>query len=242
MERAIAGDLAESEEVATQALQFGTDAGQPDAMSAFGMQLLTLRWMQGRLSEMVPLIEQTLVDIPGVVAMRSGLALGQTESGQLDDARRLLDEELANDFERGIGSGWLASHAMWALVACRTGHVEAGQVLLDLLEPWREQFISTHLTAYGPVAHPVALLARLLGRDDEADDHFAVAHDVNARMQTPYFTAFTNTAWAELLADRGAPDDLARARALADEAVTLAGVRGFAGLESAARALMERLG
>ncbi len=154
MDRAIAGDLTESEQTALRALQFGMDAGQSDATGAFGMQLLTIRFMQGRLNEMVPLLEQTLAEVPGIAALRSGLALGKTEGGELDEARQLLDAEAATDFERGMGSGWLASNAMWAAVAYRTGHVEAGQVLYDRLSPWSDQFISTHVTAHGAVAHP----------------------------------------------------------------------------------------
>ncbi len=205
MGRAIAGDLAAAEETAVAALQMGMEAGQADAVGAFGMQLLTLRWMQGRLGEMVPLLEQTLEDMAGVAAVRAGLAMGLAESGRLDEARLLLDQEAAKDFERGIGSGWLTGHAMWALVACATDHVEAGQVLFDRLAPWREQFISSHLTVYGPVAHPLGALARLLGHDDEADACFAEAQVINTRMHAPFFLAFTGAAWAELLADRAGP-------------------------------------
>ena len=183
MAQAIAGDVAGAEETATAALALGMEAGQADAVGAFGMQLLTLRWMQGRLGEMVPLLEQTLEEMSGVAAVRAGLAMGLAEGGRLEEARHLLDEEAAKDFERGIGSGWLTGHAMWALVACATDHVEAGQVLFDRLAPWHDQFISSHLTAYGPVAHPLGALARLLGHDDEAAECFAEAQVINARMR-----------------------------------------------------------
>ena len=68
--------------------------------------------------------------------------------------------------------------------------------MYERLNPWSDQFISTHVTVYGSVAHPVGLLCRLLGRDDEAEGHFAEAHAVNARMNAPFFTAFTDVAWA----------------------------------------------
>ncbi len=241
MAQAIAGDVAGAEETAMAALALGMEAGQADAVGAFGMQLLTLRWMQGRLGEMVPLLEQTLEDMSGVAAVRAGLAMGLAEGGRLAEARQLLDEEAAKDFERGIGSGWLTGHAMWALVACATDHVEAGQVLFDRLAPWHEQFISSHLTAYGPVAHPLGALARLLGRDDEAARCFAEAQVINTRMRASFFSAFTGVAWAEMLADTGGPDDLVRARAMADDALAGAIEGGYGGVEQAARALVERL-
>ena len=108
MDRAIAGDLTESEQTALRVLQFGMDAGQPDATGAFGMQLLTIRWMQGRLHEMVPLLEQTLAEVPGIAALRSGLAWGKTESGARPGrGPRALDAEAATDFERGwAADGW----------------------------------------------------------------------------------------------------------------------------------------
>lgn len=237
-ERALAGDIVESELEAGRAFQLGAEGGQPDAAGAFGMQVLTLRWMQGRLSEVVPLIAQTLDAVPGVAAMRGGLAFGHAESGQLDEARALLDVEMEGGIAHRGGSGWLATHAIWALVACHTRHREAAALLLERMAPWREQFIATHVTTYGPVAYPVALLEGLLGRFDEAEADFALALAINERMEAPFFIALTKVAWARVLAERGDPADADRVRSLASDALALAVEGGFGAIERQAAALI----
>jgi DNA-binding SARP family transcriptional activator len=53
------GDLDAAEQTATEALTLGTAAGFPDdALTIYGAQLMCLRWMQGRIHEMIELIEQ----------------------------------------------------------------------------------------------------------------------------------------------------------------------------------------
>lgn len=235
-ERALAGDVMVAEQEANRAFQLGLEAGQPDAAGGFGMQVLTLRWMQGRLSEVVPLIAQTLEAVPGVAAMRAGLAFGHAESGQLGEAQALLDVEMEGGIAHRGGSGWLATHAIWSLVACRTGHQVAAQLLLERLAPWREQFISTHVTVYGPVAYPVGLLETLLGRLDEADADFALALDINEQMEAPFFIALTKVAWARLLVDQGG--DSEKAHRMAFDALELAVDGGFGAVERQAKVLL----
>ncbi len=239
-ERALAGDLVEAEQDAGRAFQLGAQGGQPDAAGAFGMQVLSLRWMQGRLAEVVPMVEQTSAALSGVPAMRGGLAFAYAESGQLDEARTMLDTELETKIEHHGGSGWLATHAIWSLVACHTGHAAAAELLRERLGPWREQFISTHLTTYGPVAYPVGLLEALLGRHDEAEADFALALAINERMEAPFFIALTKVAWARMLAERGEGDDVDRAQAMAADALSLAVEGGFGALERQAAALNGR--
>ena len=58
----IRGDLSDAERWIDLALARGTQAGQPDAMTVYSGQLVNLRHHQGRLGEMVPLIEQAVAD------------------------------------------------------------------------------------------------------------------------------------------------------------------------------------
>ena len=68
---------AEAEQAATEALTLGTAAGFPDdAFTFFGAQLIVVNWMQGRLHEMTPLIQQATKDAPGARLFRPVLACG----------------------------------------------------------------------------------------------------------------------------------------------------------------------
>ena len=54
----IAGDTNLAEQMATEALQIGTDCGQPDATLFFGGQLLVVSAQRGTMGDLIPLIEQ----------------------------------------------------------------------------------------------------------------------------------------------------------------------------------------
>ena len=64
-----------AEQLATDALQIGTEGGQPDATTLFGTQLAFVSWQRGTLSELVPLIEQMAAETPGIPALMAGVAL-----------------------------------------------------------------------------------------------------------------------------------------------------------------------
>jgi hypothetical protein len=60
-------------------------------------------------------------------------------------------------------------------------------------------------------------------------------------METPFFVALTQAAWADLLADRDRPGDAERARTLADAALPVAAERGYGYVERDARSVLERI-
>ena len=79
------GHLAEAEAAAEAAFALGTDSGQPDAMTFFAAQLINIRYHQGRLHEMIPPIEQAVIDLPNLGSYRAVLALAYARQG--DTAR-----------------------------------------------------------------------------------------------------------------------------------------------------------
>ena len=93
----ITGRLAEAEQHAHEALQIATLSAQPDALSFFTSQLTNIRYEQGRLAELQPLIAQVVADNPGIPAFRAVLALACCEGDLDDEARRILT---ARDLDR----------------------------------------------------------------------------------------------------------------------------------------------
>ncbi len=84
----IAGDPGLGEELAMRALQLGTDGGQPDAATAFGIQLIMVHLQRGTLGTLVPLIEQAIADNPGFRVFSAVLALAHAESDHEEETRR----------------------------------------------------------------------------------------------------------------------------------------------------------
>ena len=70
----LAGNLAEAEQLATDALNYGMETAQPDAFTIYGSQMLNIRVRQGRLAELIPLIEQKAAQMPGQAVYQAVLA------------------------------------------------------------------------------------------------------------------------------------------------------------------------
>jgi hypothetical protein len=66
-------------------------------------------------------------------------------------------------------------------------------------------------TMEGALARPIARLAALVGRPDEADELFREALDAHQRWPAPYWIARTQLDWAEALLARDPADTEARA-------------------------------
>ena len=110
------GDLDAAEQAVTEALTLGTAAGYPEARPvSTAAQLMSLRWMQGRLHEMVPRIVQTRARQPRTPrssAPRSRSRRASTTPH--DEVRQLLDTEVTDDFPMFADSTWLGAHVLWA--------------------------------------------------------------------------------------------------------------------------------
>ena len=53
-----AGRLETAEAAANRCFEHGTDVGDADALAYYGMQLLVIRWAQGRGHEILPFVEE----------------------------------------------------------------------------------------------------------------------------------------------------------------------------------------
>ena len=136
---------------------------------------------------------------------------------------------------------WLTAHALWAETAARCGHRHAASHLYELLLPWHAQFVTTHITVSGSVAHYLGLLSHTLGRHDEADQWFRRALACHQSMEAPYFVAFTQTAWAALLTDCNRSGDAQQAQTLLEAALSVATEGGYGYVERDARDLLDRI-
>ena len=73
----IAGDTDRAEAMAAEALQIGTDSGQPDAALIYGTQLIMVRGQRGTMNELIPLIEKMASDAPEISPWMFGSLLAK---------------------------------------------------------------------------------------------------------------------------------------------------------------------
>ncbi len=241
-QRMLDGDPDAAEQWADDALSLGSAAGIPaDAATVFGGQLFTVRWMQGRMDEVLALAEQVADDNPRLPIFQSTVAFVLSHGEEHGRLRQLVDTQVEQGFPVHADMLWLVTHGCWALAVTRSGHRPGAMVLYERLLPWHEQFATTHTTLNGGVSHFLGLLAQTLGRHDEADQWFAKALALHETMQAPFFVALTQAAWAGLLADRDQVGDRDRARALVADALPVALERGYGYVERDARSVVVRI-
>ena len=239
----IAGDTDLAEQLATEALQIGTDCGQPDAALFFGGQLSVVSAQRGTMGELIPMIEQ-MVDEASTIKwmLTSALALAHTQADQTDDVRRLLEEFAAVDFDLPMDQAWITTMYCYADAAIHCGDPKFAGPIFDRLAPWAEQAVASgSVTASGLVSHSLGGLAAVLGQYDEADTYFEKSAARSAHMKAKFFVARTDLLWGSMLAQRRAEGDMEKARELLTKAHAAGTAHGYGEIERRALAALQLL-
>jgi tetratricopeptide (TPR) repeat protein len=199
------GRLDEAESRANANLELGRDLGE-DLSGSHGVQMYLIRREQGRLDEIAPAVRMLLDLNPAGAMWRPGLISLLAALGMREKAAELLAELSPNSF------GTLPHDAMYpaalsllAEAAFRTENVSVAEPLTELLEEWRGIGVSIgHTCAYlGCSNRYLALLAQLLGHDDDAESDLAYAVEHERGLGAVTWEAHTLADWAALRARRG---------------------------------------
>ncbi len=226
-------DLAQAEQMVEESLQFGLDAGQPDAFAIYAAQLSSLRRMQGREDEICDIVAEVAEANPGIPGFRATLADLYASAGREDEARAILDDFCAVGLDRlRVDIVWGSLMAGLGRAASIVEHRDTGAQLAPLVAPFHDQVAYTGCTVDGPFALAVAISHRLLERYDDADVAFHEALAISERLESPYWLAMTKLELAKLRVDRDAS-----ASGVLEDVVTVARQRGYRGLERRADAL-----
>jgi len=239
----IAGDTDLAEQLATEALQIGTDCGQPDAALFFGSQLLVVSAQRGSMGELIPLIEQIVDEAPAIVGVfTAALALAHAEADHSEDVRRLLEEFAAADFDLPMDQAWMTGMHCYAQAAIHCGDPQFAGPIFDRLAPWAGQSVASgSVTASGLVSQSLGGLATVLRRYDEADAYFEQSAAISARMNAKFFGASTNLLWGKMLGERKAEGDIEKAQDLLAKARGTAVAHGYGNVERRATAALQLL-
>jgi hypothetical protein len=229
----IEGRFAEAEEYANQALAAARRVDHSDALLIYGVSLMSLRTLQGRLDEIEPALQSFAAQYPRLAAWRYALAYILALQGRRDSAQVELDRLAANDFADLPGDYMrLAAIAYLAEVSHAVGDARRAALLYDLLAPYAERFIVVGygVSGLGSAARPLGLLAATLGRHDDAVRHLEHALETNERLGARPFAALTRFDLAQVLRSGGGAGAHERASRLLGEAREQAERLGMAGL------------
>ena len=135
-----AGRLSDAERMAEACLRLGTDVGDVDAANWYGAQLIAIRWAQGRVGELLGLVDELdqsgTVPEPGGVST-AALAVVAASAGDEVTARSALARLGAGRLRRlPRGSVWLVTMAAVCDAANALADAEAASEAYELLVPF----------------------------------------------------------------------------------------------------------
>jgi class 3 adenylate cyclase/tetratricopeptide (TPR) repeat protein len=239
----LSGRLDEAEATNERALELATQAGAATALTVFGGIFLQIRRYQGCADgEIADLIINAARDNPSISVMRASVASLLCELGRIEEARQRLAAEMEAGFDFPWDGSWLSSMSHLIDTAVTTGERDAADTLIDRLEPFSDHVISpASVVVSGAIARPLARAATLVGDYEKAEHWFAIAHDLHARLEAPYWTARGQLDHADLCIVRGLGGGLDRARDLIATAASTAAEYDFAGLARRAELLLAEL-
>lgn len=212
----LAGRIDQADRLAADAFGLGQETGQPDALAIYAGTLFSIWVAQGRVADLVPVLEEASTDNPGIVGLRAALATAYCGTNRRADAQAILTATRQVGFATiNLDGVWLST--LW-LFAAELDDRDAAQELFDLLVPFATQFASDGAHVQGTVAQALARLAAVLDRDDDADHWFGTAEALEGNMKAVLMQAGTRTYWAEALAQHANTNDQRRARLLAEQA------------------------
>jgi len=200
------GESTTGERLAEEAYQLGLEIGQPDAFNYYATQISHVRWQQGRLAELVELIEVGAEANPGIPAYRGALARAYCQADRGSEARQLLEEEIGREFS-DLPQDLLWSYGMvtYAEAAIQLEHRDAAEILYALMAPFPDQVSYLGTTCEGPIAHYLGGLALVLGRHDAADEHLRAATRFAEEARSPFFGTRASIETGSLAARCGDP-------------------------------------
>ena len=151
------GDLRGAEGAADRALALAQQSSQPDGASFYASSISAIRWQQGRLPELAPLLDAALEQNPGLPSFASLVALANALGGNSERAAAVVRAAAADRFESlPRDPVWLAAVATYAHAAAELGDRSSAAILHPLLEPYRNRLVSTSVSAWGSPGTPSA--------------------------------------------------------------------------------------
>jgi DNA-binding winged helix-turn-helix (wHTH) protein/tetratricopeptide (TPR) repeat protein len=170
MRLALAGHFTQAEAASEAALAIGRRLHHPDAMLYFGFQRAQIRYLQGRVDELRDGLAGIVDGSSHVPGLRALMALVDSESGRVEEARSELERFAAADFEElPRDAGYVSNLSLLALVCAAVGDAAVAERLAARLEPMRGRNVcALVVTSNGAVEHFLGLLALRAGRMEHA--------------------------------------------------------------------------
>jgi hypothetical protein len=228
-----AGRLEEAETLAARCAADGTRAGDADADWWHGAQLVTIRWYQGRLVELLPMLREQAyatglspVDNSAHAALAVAAALAGDRPTAASSLATLCGSELA---ALPRSSSWLVTMNAIAEAACLTENAVVAAQAYELLRPYARLPMvgSLGVTCFGSAQRALGVAALTCGNLDQAIDHLRAAVQHNLALAHWPAVVEARQRLGRALERRGQPADVGAARRELETAASEAAALGI---------------
>lgn len=225
------GRLEEAERHAERCRAVGVEAGIDATLPNYGIQLLSIRWPQGRVAETEPLLERGARRDPRIIGWVIAWRMAQLHGG-LDGPARMLMEELCESDLRPLRTD-VAYSALLPMLTDMSEWV-GDRRMAEALRPRLAEMTHRHAVVmlgfchWGSLVGYLGRVELLLGELDPAVSHLESGLERDRRLGDRVCVARGQLALAAALAARGGPGDAARARELEKSGSRLARHLGIA--------------
>ena len=213
-----AGDLVQAEALAAECAARGDVCGDADAAGWYRGQLLAIRWFQGRVGELLPILtEQVHSSSLGALddSLVAALAVAAATQGDHLCAAGALVRLGRGDLRRvPSSSSWLVTICAAVEAAALLGDVDTAATAYDLLRPFARLpvMVSLAIACLGSVEHTLGVAALTMGDPDRAVAHLRRAVRENLALGHWPAHCLSRHRLAHALSERGGPQDLDDAR------------------------------
>jgi len=219
---ALSGRFSEADTLISEALELGQAASNADASAVYAIQLYYLRFLQGRLDSLAPLVRQATDVLAHQPLAHCAVAEAYVAEGNVEKAREWYEQLFADGasasdvFPRN--SSWLLATAMLSQVCVAVGDLERTPSFIDALAPYRDCIVADRMTWGGSMALYLGRLHLLIGRVDEAENAFRDAIAVHEKIESLPMTALAKRELGSMLVGRDREGDRAEGEHLLGEA------------------------
>jgi DNA-binding winged helix-turn-helix (wHTH) protein len=197
----ISGYIDRAERQALATLERGQRIATPNAIPIFSVQLFSLRAEQGRLAELLPLVEAAAEQNPDMPVFRCGRVVALLAANERAAAERGLREVLAQGLEDiPFDMHRLPALALLATAASDLAVPAAIDAIEEALRPFDGRIISVGFGAgiQGAVSHHLGTLAAARGSIDEARAYLEAARALHEGLGAPLWQARSEQALRRL--------------------------------------------
>jgi DNA-binding SARP family transcriptional activator/class 3 adenylate cyclase len=224
------GRFIEAEALAAESFRLGQEARDPNAFPLWGITLGLCRVWQGRIAELVGAVAEGAGLFGNFGVVQALDAVARAEAGMFDEARDIVARIRSDPSWTEANFDLVLRLAALARVAYRLADADLAAVLHGQLERYADRPASVGMVCIGSNHQALGLTATVMGRYDEAEDHFQNA--IAAHREAGWLAVLVETQvfYAAMLAARSAPGDAAKALELLADALSTAQELGMAGM------------